>query len=227
MKNRTLTPLKTLDGSYTLQYQELNEHYHSKDGAKSESEYVYIKNGLDRFESLNDTISVLEVGLGSGLNAVLTYLWSKKTAIKVNYLGLEPFPIENDIINFLNENDPFLNSQKDLFQKIHSCPKNTWIELEQDFNFNFKESSLENYKHDKVKPLFDVVFFDAFAPSRQEEVWSSDNILKCFDILNKGGVITSYCASGNYKRALKNAGFELIKNKGFGSKREMFIGKKI
>ncbi len=226
MKSRKLKTVQTEDGSYTLFYEELNEHYHSKDGAQSESQYVYIKNGLERIDKDIDEISVFEVGFGTGLNAILTYEWAVQNKKKIKYYALEPYPIEKDIIDFLIINTPLLSRNEALFNNMHTLSDGQSFKIEHFFQFHFFEDKIENFNSGKLEDSIDVVFFDAFAPSRQEKIWSSENINKCFSILKNHGILTTYCASGKFKRNIISAGFELIKEKGFGKKREMFLGLK-
>lgn len=226
MKNRNLSTVKTADNSYTLFYKELNEHYHSLDGAQSESEYVYIKNGLERIHFNSDYLNVLEIGFGSGMNAVLTYEWAVKNNTKIIYYALEPFPIESDIIDFLLHNTELFKRNSVLFKKIHKSRDSLRFVFDELFEFHFWKLRVEDLDDQIQEKSINVVFFDAFAPSRQEEIWSIQNLKTCFDLLKSGGIISTYCASGQFKRNLISAGFDLIKEKGFGKKREMFLGKK-
>ncbi len=226
MKNRNLKTVKTEDNSYTLFYPELNEHYHSLDGAQSESDYVYIRNGLDRLDKNLSSISVFEIGFGTGMNAILAYEWALKNKRKVKYVALEPYPIETDMIAFLLEKTSIFKRNKDVYNKMHALPQSIKINCGDLFEFQFFNTKIEDFIISGLKGTMDVIFFDAFAPSRQSEIWSLANLVKAFDLLKNIGFLTTYCASGQYKRNLKAAGFDVLKVKGYGKKREMFLGKK-
>lgn len=210
--------ITTEDGSHSLFDEELNETYHSTRGARGESEHVFIKEGLEHWisENRNDEIKVLEIGLGTGLNAFLTAQFAKKRNQRIHFTSLEPFPIEKDIyenLNFYQSED-----ERGILLKIHSCEWGGGINLSKNFNFFKTQSKLEEFASDE---LFDIIYFDAFAPSKQPEVWSLENIQKCFDLLEKGGILTTYCAQGQFKRNLKEAGFEVETLQGAMGKKEM------
>lgn len=224
MKNRTLRPIITNDGSYTLEYKELEEHYHSKDGAKSESEYVYLENGLEKFKDQN-IINVFEIGVGTGLNVLLSLKWAQDNNKQINYTGIEPFPVDKEIIDFLVVNDLYFKQHKNEFLKIHHSLGRV-TEFSEGFKFDYRLTKLEELKIDDCQNQFNLIYFDAFAPSRQENIWSESNIKKCFEMLRKDGILTTYSASGAYKRSLRSSGFDISKLPGFGQKREMIIGKK-
>ncbi|QNL21446.1 tRNA (5-methylaminomethyl-2-thiouridine)(34)-methyltransferase MnmD [Hyphobacterium sp. CCMP332] len=226
MKNRNLKAVKTEDNSYTLFYPELNEHYHSMDGAQSESEYVYIQNGLERLDKKLNSISVFEIGFGSGMNAVLAYEWALKNNKSINYFALEPYPVENEILAFLLKNNLLFKRNSDVFNKMHAAKQNDIIAFEDLFRFQLVNEKIEEFEILSLKEHVDIIFYDAFAPSRQSDIWSLSNLTKAFELLKNKGILVSYCASGQYKRHLRSAGFDLIKEKGFGKKREMFLGQK-
>ena len=225
MKNRTLKPVLTEDGSFTLHFEELNEHYHSKDGAQSESEYVYIKNGLERvYKSPKIPLRIFEIGLGTGMNAILSYQWAKLHGTALEYWSIDPYPIDEKNLNFLLANTSLFKDNKEIFDQIHFNHQAKKTDEGEFFNYNFEKVSIQKFDAVSHQNYFDVIFFDAFAPSKQSEMWDFDVMKKCFDLLKQGGVLSSYCASGQFKRSLISAGFELIKEKGFSKKREMFIG---
>ncbi|MEQ8358509.1 MAG: tRNA (5-methylaminomethyl-2-thiouridine)(34)-methyltransferase MnmD [Cytophagales bacterium] len=227
MKNRNLKAVKTEDDSYTLFYPELNEHYHSMDGAQSESEYVYIKNGLERLDKKLLSISVFEIGFGSGMNAVLAYEWALKNNKSINYFALEPYPVENEILAFLLKNTPVFCRNSDVFNKMHTAKQKDTIVIEDLFRFQLINERIEEYEILSQKESMDIIFYDAFAPSRQSDIWCLPNLTKAYDLLKNKGLLTTYCASGQYNRNLLSAGFDVIREKGFGKKREMFLGKKL
>lgn len=215
--------ITTEDGSHSLFDEELNETYHSTRGARGESEHVFIREGLEHWliKNESDEIKILEIGLGTGLNAFLTAQFAKDHKQKIHFTSLEPFPIEKEIYRNLNFHQT--EEERRLLQKLHSCEWNQSINLYQDIGFFKTKSKLEEFESDE---LYDIIYFDAFAPSKQPEVWSLKNIEKCFDLLAKGGVLTTYCAQGQFKRNLKEVGFEMETLPGAMGKKEMVRGLK-
>ena len=217
-------PLKiftTEDGSQSLFDEELNETYHSTKGARSESEYVFLKMGLDclghepRGESWK--LSILEVGFGTGLNACLSWEWAEQNRTPIEMVTLEPFPIGLEIRKQMD-------LAKDIrFNLIHESEWNKPVKFSDHFNLEKRSLGLEN-----VTDLnqYDVIYFDAFAPSKQPDVWSLDNLRKCFASLKNGGILTTYCAQGQFKRNLKEVGFEVEVLPGALGKKEMVRAKK-
>jgi len=213
------------DGSHTLFNPVLNETYHSKHGAIQESIHVYIEYGLLAFGDLNE-VNVLEVGFGTGLNALLTWNKAEELRLKVEYHTLEPFPLSSEITSQLNY--PSLMQEPlaaERFKKIHECAWEEKTQLSEYFTIYKYKSTLE----EKVLPLntFNVCYFDAFAPNRQAEVWVENNFKKIFDSLFEGGILTTYCAQSAFKRTLKAVGFEVESLKGPLYKKEMTWGRKI
>ncbi len=221
--------ITTEDGSHSLYHEELKETYHSFHGALQESQHVFIEKGL-RFwrtkEGLPTSLKIFEVGFGTGLNALLAAQFAMDNKVNISYTGLEPFPLEGNIINQLNYAAQILPSENnelnEIFKKLHSSE---W-EIENEINPYFKltkhQSKLEDYSH--LQAQFDLVFFDAFAPNKQAEIWEIDVLQKCFDLLKKGGVFTTYSAKGQLKRDLKSIGFELETLPGPPGKKEMVRG---
>ena len=221
----TISLILSKDGSHTLFNPVLNETYHSKNGALQESIHVYIENGLLIFKELEKVV-VLEVGFGTGLNALLT--WNKAEALKLNveYHTLEPFPLSKEITDQLNY--PALLQEPESterFKRIHDAVWEEKVELSKYFTIYKYKSTLE----EKALPLntFNVCYFDAFAPNHQEDVWRESNFKKVFESLVDGGILTTYCAQSNFKRTLKALGFTVEKLKGPLYKKEMTWGRKL
>lgn len=204
----------TADGSPTLFLPETDEHYHSVNGAVRESKHVYIEAGFKQCRKAE--IHVLEMGFGTGLNVLLTALEAENQKIKVLYTGLEKFPLPPEITDRLNY------SETSLFRTIHQAewekfkPVNSYLYLKKiqtDFkDFNFPDKN-------------DIVYYDAFAPDKQPDVWSSELFGKIFSSMNPGGIITTYCAKGSIRRMMQQAGFTVERIPGPPGKREMLRGK--
>ena len=212
----------TNDGSHSVFVPELNEHYHSVHGAVNESKHVFIENGLlFCIEQLHKThISILEVGMGTGLNVFLTALEIQKHKnVNLDYCGVEAFPLEKNVVDELNYIEE-LKAQKDkgIFDTIHSCDHDEQTKLLDNFNFIKMFSRIQDVG---FKNKFDLVYFDAFAPGVQPDMWTDEVFKKLHDSLNTGGILVTYCAKGEYKRTLKRCGFEVIALPGPPGKREM------
>lgn len=216
--NPSLEIQATNDGSHTLYRADLNETYHSHKGALGESEYVFIEKGLEHRskESEKKEISIFEVGLGTGLNALLSAQFAVKHDIKVHFHSVEPFPVPEAIYQQLNYADS--KNDQALFQAIHESTWEKAVVISDHFHLYKYEQKLEDFAVDVV---VDVVYMDAFAPSKQAEVWALENLEKCYGLLNKGGILVTYCAQGQFKRNLKACGFELEVLPGALGKKEM------
>ena len=215
--------ITTEDGSNSLFDEELNETYHSTRGAKGESMHVFIKEGLEHWISNHqkEEVRILEIGLGTGLNAFLTAIWAQERSQKIHFTSLEPFPVEKSIFENLN----FYQSEKEkrLLMDIH---QSEWEkEVEMVSNFSLCKTALK-LEHFNTSEHFHIIYFDAFAPSKQPDVWSLDNLKKCFRLLYTKGILTTYCAQGQFKRNLNKAGFEVETLQGAMGKKEMVRGKK-
>lgn len=208
--------ITTEDGSQSLYNEEMNETYHSTKGALGESKYVFIEKGLDYFVQKNNSksVNVLEIGLGTGLNALLTHQYAETREVNIYYTTLEPFPLSVQLVDSLI----YQSFDQEIFRQIHSEEWEKKNTLSPFFHFQKHQSTLENF-HTDLK--FDVIYFDAFAPSKQPEVWSLENLQKCFDYLNPNSILTTYCAQGQFKRNLKSIGFEIELLQGAMGKKEM------
>lgn len=208
--------IKTNDGSNSLYVPELNEHYHSIYGAVQESMHVYINNGFN-FCSVNP-ISILEIGFGTGLNAFLTYLESKKTNRIVNYTTIELYPIEDYVVRQLNYPEFINNDEKDFFYDIHHAKWDCKIKINDAFAINKINQDVVLYQPDEH---FDLIYFDAFAPEKQPELWTVEIFDKLYQHLNNNGILVTYSAKGIVKRALREVGFTVKRLPGPPGKWEM------
>ncbi|MBN2813305.1 MAG: tRNA (5-methylaminomethyl-2-thiouridine)(34)-methyltransferase MnmD [Bacteroidales bacterium] len=209
----------TDDGSDTLYVPEINEHYHSVFGAITESDWVFIRSGL-QFSHQPENISVFEVGFGTGLNALLACNWAITHNRQISYYTIEKFPIPMDIIGRLNFTDclPAIPGATDLFHTMHRSPWNEIVHLHPRFSMQKIQGDMTIYNQDSYH---DVVFFDAFSPDRQPEMWTTEIFRKLYDHMHSGGVLTTYCVKGLVKRRLKEAGFTIEKLPGPPGKREI------
>ncbi|WP_323756795.1 tRNA (5-methylaminomethyl-2-thiouridine)(34)-methyltransferase MnmD [Roseivirga sp.] len=213
--------ITTEDGSHSLYHAELNETYHSFHGAVQESRYVFLKEGLD-FLIANfdlDKIRVLEVGFGTGLNAILTSEWATKNKVKIEYTSLEPYPLKSEVYEALNYHEFFEDKTvKERFLELHNVAWEKNFQQNEFFTILKTEAKLQNFESSS---LFDIVFFDAFAPSKQSEMWDLDVIEKTAELLDVNGVFVTYCAKGQLKRDLKTVGLTVETLPGPPGKKEM------
>ncbi|WP_460218419.1 tRNA (5-methylaminomethyl-2-thiouridine)(34)-methyltransferase MnmD [Psychroserpens sp. MEBiC05023] len=214
--------ITTADGSKTIQIEEWNEQYHSVHGAIQEANHVYIKHGLLFFISENELnpneeISILEIGFGTGLNALLTFLKAKRLKQQINYVGVEAFPVSSEELNQLNyaselDIDPkeFLNLHKCSWETLHHISDTFKITKQQKF---FKDISEEHQ--------YDLIYYDAFGARVQPELWTESIFKSMYNALKPNGVLTTYAAIGHVRRTLQSLGFVVEKLQGPPGKRHM------
>lgn len=213
---------ETKDGSKTLLNVALNETYHSRFGAIQESMHVFIEAGLREFLRRNPEkkeLHILEVGFGTGLNAILTLREAQECKIKIYYESIEVYPLTYKQVSAL-EYVVQLGGQdlQDNFRKMHTCPWDKEEHITDFFVLHKKEKSLLELDSDKI---FQLVFFDAFAANVQPEMWTLEAIGKATQNLEKGGIFVTYAAKGQLKRDLRSLGFEIERIPGPPGKREM------
>ncbi|MDR2149160.1 MAG: tRNA (5-methylaminomethyl-2-thiouridine)(34)-methyltransferase MnmD [Tannerella sp.] len=206
----------TADSSFTLYVPELDEHYHSMNGAVLEARHVYLESGLLHYvkNSRTEEIQVLELGFGSGLNAFLTALEAEKQKIAINYTTLEKFPLPPDITEQLN----YLPENRLLLRQLHQSEWEIPVSITPCFTL---QKLAVDFRAFDFPDRYDVVYYDAFAPGKQPEVWSLDLFEKLFSAMNPGGILTTYCAKGSVRRIMQQAGFTVERIPGAGGKREM------
>ena len=221
----SLKIIETRDGSHSLLNEQLNETYHSVHGALQESKYVFIQQGLDVVSKKpgESVINILEVGFGTGLNALLTLQASIVEDLKIHYTTLEAFPIEEDIWSKLNYAGTV--DAKGWFEKVHHAEWNQLVEITQDFQLQKLHTTLQQVELEKNR--FDLIYFDAFAPNKQPEMWQVSMLLKIVDAMKPGGVFVTYCAKGQLKRDLKSLGLVVETLDGPPGKKEMVRATKI
>lgn len=210
--------IKTLDGSTTIHLQEWDECYHSKHGAIQEAKHVFIKNGLSLFE--DKAVSILEIGFGTGLNAFITFLESAQKQHKINYVGVEAYPIEAKEVlemNYVSELEA--DQYVAVFEKMHECEWNTEVEISADFTLTKRKQFFDEINDFEI---FDLIYFDAFGYRVQPELWSTEIFQKMYNSLKPNGVLVTYAARGVVKRSMISVGFTVEKLAGPPGKREMF-----
>ncbi len=209
------------DGSHTIHSERFGVDYHSKYGAIQETETVFIGAGLQyQIDRGMTNISILEMGFGTGLNTLMTLLAIKDEAVSVNYHTIEAYPITGDDARKLNYPDLLKldGTQREAFHLMHDCLSGEITEINPKFQFTKHIVKLEDFESDEK---FDIIYFDAFAPSSQEHLWSEEMMAKLASFCKEGAALVTYCAKGSVKRALRSAGFVLEGLPGPIGKREM------
>ncbi len=214
--------IQTRDGSTTIHIEGWDECYHSRFGAIQEAQHVFIKNGLSVFE--NKSISILEIGFGTGLNAFITFLESQKLNQKIDYVGVEAYPVSAEEVvsmNYVSELNA--ENESDIFKKMHQCNWEEQIILRDNFLFTKRQQFFAEI--DDLE-MFDLIYFDAFGFDVQPELWSTAIFQKMYTALRAKGVLVTYAARGVVKRSMIEVGFTVEKLEGPPGKREMFRAKK-
>lgn len=223
MSSPILTLITTEDGSKSIHREDLDETYHSTRGAMGESKYVFIEKGLQHYyeKTGKRKINILEIGLGTGLNALLTAMYAMDNQLDISYFGLEPFPVPYAIYNELDYGND--KDESTWIKSIHSSKWEEPIVINDHFKLTKSKIGLEDYFNPK---MMDVVYFDAFAPSKQAALWAVENLRKCYEMLVNLGLLTTYCAQGQFKRNMAEVGFEVETLEGALGKKEMVRGVK-
>jgi tRNA U34 5-methylaminomethyl-2-thiouridine-forming methyltransferase MnmC len=199
----------TADDSPTVYSSQFNVTYHSEHGALQESEHVFIRNGFEIAKQKFSFLNVLEIGFGTGLNALLTL----QDPHPVYYHAIEKFPLQEVIYKELD-----YGFDKDHLEKLHKAEWEKDIKIKQSFTLHKSANAIETIT---LKNNYHLIYFDTFAPPVQEELWQEEMIRKMYDCLLPGGMLVTFCAKGNFKRLLRSAGFTVESPKGAARKREM------
>ena len=210
--------VKTSDGSNTLFIPKLNETYHSIHGAINESKHVFIQEGL-RYLGPYKKVSILEVGFGTGLNALLSLVESNSCKRKLEYTSIDAFPLNWELVSQLNYlKELSLPNYESFFKKMHTCNWGNYVNISRCFDLRKLEIDIKSICFESE---FNLIYFDAFAPTIQPELWTKQIFTSMFKALKPNGVLVTYCAKGIVKRVLKEVGFELQSISGPPGKREM------
>ena len=214
--------VKTADGSHTIRIEQWDEQYHSKHGAISESYHVFIDSGLKCVNKKH--IAILEMGFGTGLNALISLIEAQKMSISINYTGVEAYPLPQDEWQMLNYAEQ-LNAPEyeDHYQLMHNSPWGKAVSITDNF-------SLTKVKEDmalvRKKEEYDLIYFDAFGYRVQPELWDLEVFRNMYHSLNDAGILVTYAAKGVVRRNMQTVGFEVERLPGPPGKREMLRGKK-
>ncbi|HEY6503572.1 MAG TPA: tRNA (5-methylaminomethyl-2-thiouridine)(34)-methyltransferase MnmD [Chitinophagaceae bacterium] len=218
-------PVITKDGSHTLAVPEMNVTYHSLHGAIQESLHVYIQAGLYKVSDApakggtSDTIRIFEMGFGTGLNALLTQIENEKLQLPVHYTAIELFPLDTREVHLLNYcrllDKPGLQTA---FEQIHQCDWEKDIAITPLFTIHKINCNLVNFSSGR---LFNLVYFDAFAPAAQPGLWTKEVFENLYRMMYDDGILVTYCSKGDVRRAMQAAGFKTERISGPRGKREM------
>jgi len=210
----------TRDKSNTIFNEQMKEHYHSLHGALTESLHVFIKTGLHFFGK--EKINLLEIGLGTGLNALLTLQDSIEKNTEINYVAIEPYPLSYDVIKKLNYSSLIKINEKKI-KKIHLCDFEKSSMITSNFKFIKYKKTLKDLQ---IKQKFNLIYFDAFSPTVQPNIWHKSNFKKLHNMMEKKSILVTYCSKGKVRRDLELSGFFVEKLKGPPGKREIIRAKK-
>lgn len=219
----------TEDGSHTVSIPSMNVTYHSKHGAVQESMHVFIQSGLHYFiqhdiSSANECINIFEVGFGTGLNALLSLEQAILLNKKIHYQTIEAFPLSTEETSLLNYSSLLNTDLQQSFIAMHECIWNTIFQLHPLFSFEKRQTLLQQFE---TQQQFHIIYFDAFDPAAQPELWTEHIFKKMFHMLFENGILVTYCSKGAVQRAMKAAGFSIEKLKGPPGKREIIRATKI
>lgn len=216
--------IQTGDGSYTVSIPEMDVTYHSKHGAIQESRHVFIEAGFQYLlnQSPTQLINIFEMGFGTGLNVFLTAIEAANIRKPVRYITVEQFPLSTKEALSLNYAKSL--DYKEWFDGLHKSKWNEEVKINEYFTFRKEQSDFITYS----TPLqFDIIYYDAFEPSAQPELWTEEVFKKLNAMLLPGGIFISYCSKSDVRRALHAAGFKVEKIPGPPGKREMVRAFKI
>ncbi len=213
------TIIETQDGSHSIMAEEFGVSYHSKYGAVQETEHVFINAGLRHQASSKKELSILGIGFGTGLNALMTCLEAEKMGLTIHYTAVEAYPIPPELAEQLNYAE-LINVEKtgNIFRQLHQCDWEIPINIEPHFILTKRKQTFQDIAD---LDAYDIIYFDAFAPNAQPELWEAPIMQTMYDALKAGGVMTTYCAKGVVKRTMKAVGFTIEALPGPPGKREM------
>lgn len=216
----------TGDGSKTIHIEDWNEQYHSKHGAIKEAQHVFLKNGLLHYHDLypkKDSVSILEIGFGTGLNTFLSVLESQRLNINIDYIGVEAYPVAFDEVMQLNYAQEIDETKGNVFQNLHQSPWEESITITSNFNLIKRQQFFKDIKEEKA---YDIIYFDAFGARVQPELWTKEIFEIMYKALKSKGILVTYAAIGQVKRDMQALGFAVERLSGPPGKRHMLRASK-
>ena len=215
--------ITTGDGSKTIQIEDWNEQYHSIHGAVNEAYHVFIDKGFSYLT--NEAISILEIGFGTGLNALITLIEAEKSNRQVDYTGIEAYPITNEEISQLDYIETLkAHAFREAFFEMHKSAWEGKIRLTPYFSFNKQKKDFQEISD---RNLYDLIYFDAFGARVQPELWTEIIFDKMYNALTENGILVTYSAKGSVRRAMQAVGFVVERLPGPPGKREMLRALKV
>lgn len=211
--------IETADGSSSIHASQFNASYHSLHGALQESRHVFIQQGLDLFTKFTK-VDLLEIGFGSGLNALLAWNWAIEHSVEISYTGIEAFPLEPEMLQGFHVGDAGSGEQ---FMQLHQSKWEVTNRLSALFSIHKMKL---NWPEIELGQHYDLVFYDAFAPSCQPELWEKEALERCVRSMRSEGIWVSYCAKGEVRRLLTNYGCDVERLPGPPFKRHMLRARK-
>jgi len=209
----------TQDGSHSILSERYGVTYHSRFGAITESAHVFIAAGLRYKAVVQREVAILETGFGTGLNAFMTWLEAERRNLGIRYTGLETYPISGEEAAALNYPAGLgCPGRESDFLELHRCEWGVAHPLSEHFTFEKRRTSIQDFEQ---PDSFDLIYFDAFAPQAQPELWTEEVFARMYGALKPDGVLVTYCAQGHFKRTLKKTGFLVERLQGPPGKREM------
>lgn len=205
----------TGDQSPTFYVPALDQHYHSLHGALQESRHVFIHTGLELFAHLPE-LQLLEMGWGTGLNALLTAQYAQRERQAIHYHGIEKYPLQPQEWSALHFPEA---GPREQLQALHTSPEEQWTPLHS--HFHFRKSTADLRELSLPTRSYHLIYYDAFAPDAQPELWTPAIFTKLYQCLHPGGILVTYSVKGSVKRALRSAGFQVDKLPGPPGKREI------
>lgn len=224
LRNMEIKIIKTSDGSSSLYLPEWDENYHSVHGAIQEAYHVFIKNGLDLFADGKE-VHILEMGFGTGLNCMISFLESRRRGLTLDYVGLEAYPLDLETIMKLNHLEQLKAEESaDFYQKMLEAAWDCRSEIVDNFFLSKRILMFENFEEEQN---FDLIYYDAFGARVQPELWNETMFKKMYAALKDNGILVTYAAKGSVRRAMQAVGFQVERLPGPPGKREMLRGRKI
>lgn len=222
----TLEVITTADGSRTIYSKDVDATFHSRHGALAESKHIFIDTGLNfvKTQSGKNSLSVLEVGYGSGLNALLAAEYALEKKILVEYTGVDKYEFPQHLHAELNYQNHLISADASVYHALMNAPINSVTAIHESF---IVYKIIDDFRNISLTKRYDVVFFDAFSPRQAPEMWTVEIFRNIYDHLNVGAALVTFCAQGQFKRDLKAAGFKVERLPGAPGKREMTRGIKM